>query len=265
MEDYLKAAESAETAVALRRADPESPPVALKWWDFLRAVQFQAENYPRCIEILELLVEIHPTRDYWHQLVGMYNHVENEYNVVGALESGSVGEYWDEEKYVLQYAKTLMGKDAYIRAAKIHSTGLLMTVMIEENLDNWNTLGQAYMASFEFEKATVVFTNASEYAEDGEIDDRLASLYFQLDMLPQCEAAARSALERGGLKRPYDTRRTLGICLFNAEEYDESREVFQDLRRDARRADDDDTEGIANDWLKFIRQQLELIAYIEDA
>ena len=69
MKDYRAAIPQIEKGISI--AEERGTTVKENWWQLLRYLYYELEDYPKVIEILELMVEQYPKREYWIQLAGM--------------------------------------------------------------------------------------------------------------------------------------------------------------------------------------------------
>ena len=238
-----------ETTVQLARERG----IAVKepWWRLLQSMYYDQENYPKVLEILEILVRDFPKREYWVMLAMMYGETGDEDKQLLALEAAHVGGFLTKESDLRSYGALLVQADVPNRASKYLRQGFEEEIM-EPVCKNLKLLGQAYQAAHDVSDAIEAFEECGGIEPDGKTFDLLASLYLDSDQYAKCRTAARRALELGGLPNELRTEINLGTCEFNLDNLTAARDVFTDVRRKARRERERRLESMAGDWIKYI-------------
>ena len=233
-------------------------PIKESWWGMLRFLYFELENFPKVIEILEIMVKEYPKRTTWIQLAGLYGQEGFDKKQVYAMESANVLGFFEQESDYTQYQGLLMQEEAPIRGAWYLKDGFDKGI-VEEKFATLNSLGQAYQAALENDKAIEQLEKAAEYAEDGKVHQRLAQLYLEKEEYGKCSDMADMALDEGGLSRPYDLKLVKGMCEYNRGRLQAAKEVFDDLRREAqRRSGEQSVENAlrsARNWIRYIESE----------
>ena len=229
-------------------------PIKESWWAMLRSLYWETKNYPKVIEVLEIMVEEYPKRDTWIQLAGMYGQEDMQKKQLYAMEATSVLGFFDRENDFLQYQSVLMAAEVPIRSAWYLQEGFDKG-FVEESYKTLNALGQSYQASLEDDDAIERFEDATEFAEDGKIYKRLAQLYLGKEQYKKCSERADDALDKGGVSRVYDLMILKGMCEFNLDNLSEARDIFIEARGVARRAEAAASEKSARDWVRYIENE----------
>lgn len=264
LKDLESAAESQETAIRLA-TEKGYLPIKESWWSLLKYLHHELENYPRVLEILTILVREYPSRKSWVELAGTYHQLGEADKAMYSYECAHALGYFDRELDFQQLSAFLMNKEVYIRAAWIGQEAFDIGIA-EETYKNHNALGQSYEAAWETELAIAQYEEAADLAEDGKIDQRLASLYSDRDKFDLCISHADAAMEKGGLTRTYSVMLTKGMCQFWDLSLDSATKTLQEARRAARNARDASAEKSASDWIRFVegeKKRLEEIAKAE--
>lgn len=262
MKDYERAIERLETVVALSRERCQQ--VRENWWTMLQFLYFEQENWPKVIEILEILVKEFPKRAYWVNLASVYGETDQPDKQLWTMEAAHVGGFLEMESDVRTFGGLLLQGEIPNRAAKYLQQGFDDEI-VERNVLNLQTLGQAYQLAQDVDKAIPIFEEAGDLAEDGETYDRLAVLYLQKDQFSKCQTAAENALEKGGLKNELATKITLASCQFNLDRLVAARKTFVDVRREARQQEERSEERNANQWIAYIDSEQRRRAELERA
>jgi len=249
MKDYPGATKQIELAITMAE-ERNMVPIKENWWQLLRFLYFEQDNWDRVLEILHVLVRDYPKRDYWVQLAGIYGQEGYEREQVLAMEVAHAGGYLDRERDVLNYGGLLMQEEVPYRAAKWMQVGF-DEELVEATAKNLQSLGQAYQIAQDIDDAIPILENAGKLSEEGEIFSRLSQLYLEKDEYRKCTDAADSALEKG-VDRQYNTEIVLGMCLFNRDRLTQARKTFVTARRHARADKNESVERICNQWITYI-------------
>lgn len=247
--DFASGIRCIETTVQLAR----DKGIAVKepWWRMLQFMYYEQGNWPRVLEILEILVRDFPKREYWVMLASMYGETGDEERQLWAMEAAHVGGFLTKETDLRAYGALLVQADAPNRASKYLRRGFDEEI-IERTSKNLQLLGQAYQASQDVPEAIEVFEEAGQIEPDGKIYDLLSSLYLDSDDHAKCKTAAERALELGGMPSELRTEINLGNCEFNLDNLTTARNVFADVRRKARRDRERRLESMSSEWIKYI-------------
>ncbi|MDC0237283.1 hypothetical protein OAL49_02305 [Gammaproteobacteria bacterium] len=249
MKDYPGATKQIELAITMAE-ERNMVPIKENWWQLLRFLYFEQDNWDRVLEILHVLVRDYPKRDYWVQLAGIYGQEGYEREQVLAMEVAHAGGYLDRERDVLNYGGLLMQEEVPYRAAKWMQVGF-DEELVEATAKNLQSLGQAYQIAQDIDDAIPILENAGQLSDEGEIFSRLSQLYLEKDEYKKCTDAADSALEKG-VDREYNTEIVLGMCLFNRDRLTQARKTFVTARRHARADKNESVERICNQWITYI-------------
>jgi tetratricopeptide (TPR) repeat protein len=245
---YERALEPATRAVKLVRERGE--PVKEHWWQLLRAVHYELGNHQRVAEILELMVEQFPRKDYWMQLASIYGEMDRPDKQARVLGMAYAQGLLTRERELVNLAQLLMQQDIPYRAAKVIQGGLEEGT-VERSVRNLRLLAQAYRMAKEDRAALEPLTAAAEMSGDGELYLQLAYAYSNLKRWPEAAQSARQALDRGGLDRPDQAHLFRGTALFNAGGLEAAREAFRaaaEYERSARQA---------RQWLSHVEKEID--------
>ena len=249
MKEFEAATERLETVVQLSRDRCQQ--VRENWWTMLQFLYFEQENWPKVIEILEILVKEFPKRAYWVNLASVYGETDQPDKQLWTMEAAHVAGFLDREMDIRTYGGLLLQGEVFNRATKYLQQGFDEEI-VERNVVNLQTLGQAYQLAQDVDKAIPVLEEAGGLAEDGDTYDRLAVLYLQKDQFSKCQTAAENALNKGQLKNELATKITLASCQFNLDRLTAARKTFVEVRREARQQEERNEERMANQWISYI-------------
>lgn len=246
--------------IAVRLAQARGTKIKEQWWQMLQALYADKDNWARVVEIGEILVKDYPRRGNWMTLAGAYGETDQPDKQLWTLEVAHAGGYLEKESDFYTYAGLLLQNEMPNRASKYLQESM-DEELVERSVKNLRLLGQAYHVSRDVDEAIPVFEEAGKLAEDGATLSRLAGLYLQRDEYDKCRDAAQKALDKGGLRRPLAAKVTLGTCVFNMHKFSEARDIFREIRQEARRSEETRGEEVlARDWLRYIENERQRVA-----
>jgi tetratricopeptide (TPR) repeat protein len=265
MKDYDASIDQIETGI--RIAKERDLTLKENWWALLNYLYFEKENWPKVLEILEILVRDFPKRDYWIRLAGIHGQQGNDKEQVYAMQGAYTAGFLDRERDLTNFAGLLMQEQVPYRAAMVLSTGF-EDDMIERSAKNLQGLGSAWQLAQEPDKAIPVFEEAGELSDDGKIYERLAQLYLDVDKFDDCVTASQNALDKGGLRSSQQVYIVKGMCQFNKDQsvvanLNSARQSFVSCRNQSREKEDESNQRVCQQWITYIdreTQRLEQLA-----
>ena len=253
MKNYPSAIEQLEMAVALSRE--RGTQVREPWWMMLQNLYFVEENWPKVVEILEILVKEFPKRSYWLNLAAVYGELNEMDKQLLTLEAAHVAGFLTQESDIITYSGLLAQAGVPNRATK-HLRQAINDEVVPETVKSLRQLGQAYQLALDVDEAIPVMEKTAELSDDGIVYQDLAALYLDKDQSVKCETAAKKALDKGGLRNPLRARITLATCQANLAKLSAAKREFVQVRRDARRDRARNEERIASQWIKYIDSEI---------
>lgn len=252
MQNFPSSIDQIERGIAV--AKERGTAIKENWWSLLNYLYFEQENWPKVLEILEILVRDFPKREYWIRLSGIHGQEGNEREQVGSMEAAHVAGFLNRERDLTNLAGLLMQAEVPFRAANVLDAGFEEGV-IEKTASNLRSLGQAWQLAQETKKAIPVFEEAAKLSDDGRIYERLAQLYLDNDEFAKCVRAAGRAVDKGGLRKVQTTYVVRGMCEYNQDKLTSARKSFVSCRNESRRSDDDSNRRICQQWITYIDRE----------
>ena len=249
LQDFNRAIPQIEKGISV--AKERGTAVKENWYALLNYLHYENENWPKVIEILEILVKQWPKRDYWYRLAGVYGQEGKEKLQLAAMESAYRAGYLDRSKDLTTLGGLLLQADLPYRAAKVLDKGLKDGV-IEKTAVNWRSLGQAWQLSQETDNAIGALKKSGALDDNGRVYEQLAQLYLDKEDYGACVSAADSALKKGGLRKTQSTHVIRGMCLYNDDKLNSGRASFVRARTTSRQDNDSQTERMSAQWITFI-------------
>jgi len=253
LERYNDMIEPIERAMAIARE--RDKPVKEQWYLLLRVAYYELYDSSKDVkyltkvkDILEILVVNWPKKEYWTMLSSLYGELNDDRRQVAAYESAYDQGFLVKGAEIVSMAQLLLQAEAAFKAARILEKGF-QDELVEKNESNYRLLSQAWQVAAEYDKAIPPLKQAAAISNDGELDVRLANSYLNLSRYDECADAARSGLNKGGLKSTAGAYELLGMCLYEKSDFEDSKTAFRQAARDEKIA------KRARNWINFIESE----------
>jgi uncharacterized protein HemY len=184
-------------------------------------------HYKKVIAILKQLIRHYPKHSYWYELGGIYGQLEEDKQRLATLDILYLDKALTKSRELLSLAYLYLGAGVPNRAAEIIEKGMAEN-SIEPSVKNLEVLGAAWQQARETKKALGPLKKAAQRSSNGEVWARLSMVYLDMDDNFNAVAAARKALQKGGLKNPSYTHMTLGNALVNLYCYRDAADAFSE-------------------------------------
>ncbi len=123
--------------------------------------------------------------------------------------------------------------------------------IIEKNAKHYRLLSQSWMLAMEDKKAIPALKEAARLSDDGEVDARLANSYLNIGEYSNCVQAAKTALKKGDIKSSDNVQITLGMCLYNIQNYSDAKAAFKEAAKVSK------SRRTSNQWIRVIDAEVE--------
>ena len=224
--------EEAIKSIEADAANLAKGPTKENWWLLLRAAYFELEEMDKVKEILERLVVEWSKKEYWTQLSAFYGQDKQEKEQMAAYQTAYHEGFLEKSSEFVQMAQLYLSVEAPYEAAK-----LLQKAIDEDKVDkevkNWKILAQAWFLSGYDEPAIVALREAAKLSDDGELDIRLARSLNNIADYEGCTNSAKTAIQKGDLKRLDESYITLGMCQFEVADFEGAKDAFANAKIDA--------------------------------
>ena len=224
--------EEAIKSIETDAANLAKGPTRENWWLLLRAAYFELEQMDKVKETLERLVVEWSKKEYWTQLSAFYGQDKQEKEQMAAYQTAYHEGFLEKSSEFVQMAQLYLSVEAPYEAAK-----LLQKAMDEDKVDkevkNWKILAQAWFLSGYDEPAIVALREAAKLSDDGELDIRLARSLNNIADYEGCTNSAKTAIQKGDLKRLDESYITLGMCQFEIADFEGAKDAFANAKIDA--------------------------------
>ena len=254
---YDLALQNVEKAINMWNDKQAAKPVAERkppkeqWYNLARFLYFEKGDINKTVDVLEILLQYYPKKQYWVQLSHMYGEQKKDSEQLSAMETAYVqGMLDDKGTEQVTMAYLYLNRDVPYKAAKVMDKGL-QDGSIEGKSKNWEIAGSAWRQAQEVDKAIPAMEQAAAKSDTGELYTRLGNIYLDGDQFQKAVTAINKGLSRGGVRRPDTARLVLGMAYFNLKEYDKAREAFKAASRDER------SSKYASQWIRYMDSELE--------
>ncbi len=257
---------------AIRKTKEEGKQDKENWYAVLRTLHSALEEQDKVLEYAELLATRWPKKEYWLQLSGIYGQSASEPVLtpqqIAVLEKKQFAAYelahrqnlLDNGREMESMSQLYLYHESPYQSSKVITSAIDQGIS-EKNLRNLQLQANAFIAGKDYEKAVDPMKTAAELSEDGDNYMRLANIYLTLDKYEEAAAAIESALNKGGLRRPDQSSILQGQAYLALENFAKARDSF---RAAINTADDERTEKIARDMLRYVDSEEKRIADIRE-
>lgn len=221
------------------------------WYKLALGIQFELQKYREAAETLEVLIANWPERDmYWRQLSGIYLQLEEDAKALATMALAYERGMIEKGEDILNLVRLYMLNGVPVKAGEVLSKGI-QEGKVENTLKNQELLAQAWIQAREFDKGIAALGEAAKLSDDGELFIRQAQLYVSMANWDGVAAAARRALEKGGLdqKKTGQAWLLLGTASAEKKDFNTAVEAFNKARGY------EDTRRTATQWLNFVQTE----------
>ncbi|WND02887.1 hypothetical protein QGN29_00735 [Temperatibacter marinus] len=175
--DYNKAISYMQRAIDEAEANPETDSKE-QWYQLLASSYYELGNVNRYRDMLEIMVVKWSKPEYYKRLASVHQELGEDtvsYSLFEAIyEMGWMDNKPNEIKMVAQIQ---FARESSIKAAWIIESALRDGRM-KSDTDNTRLLAQAYMSSYEFEKAVPPLTKVADELQDPELYLQVAGMEY---------------------------------------------------------------------------------------
>lgn len=253
---FREAVEPVEAAI--RIAAEQGKPPKEQWLLMLRLFYFELGEFDKVAEILHQLLEMNPKKEYWIQLSGIYGEREDRRKQLIAYEMAYVQGLLGSGQEFITLAQLYLQAGVPYKAGQVLERGI-DNGLVEKSARNYRLLSQAWTMAQEDEKSIPTLVQAAQLSSDGEMSLRLARAYSNLGRWGEAVDAARSAIDKGGLKRSDQANVLLGMALYNLERYEQAIVAFRLASQDDR------SRRAATQWISHIGNEQSRQAQLRQA
>ena len=245
---YPDMIEPIETAIS--EAQRRELEVKEDWYVLLNFAYFQQEDYAKVRDIQKILLVNWPKKRYWFSLAGAYTELGEEQNLIAAYDAAYTQGMFEKESEYVTMAQLYMQHEVPYNASKVMQEHMDAGVIAKE-AKNYRLLSQALTLAAEDEASIPALQEAARLSPEGELNLRLGNAHLNLSQYSECVAAIREGVRKGGIRSPDNAQISLGMCLYNLKEYQDSITAFREAGKSQR------SSRIARQWISVIESDLE--------
>jgi tetratricopeptide (TPR) repeat protein len=226
-EDHRQAIENIDQAISLSDKPKET------WYQLKLAMHYELKEYANCGEVLGVLVRGWPAKkQYWTQLSSINVTLKRDADALAVMALAHRQGLLDKETDYIQLFSLYGYMEVPLKAAKVLEEGIEKGI-VEPTKKHYESLGNAWYASRELDKAVVALSKAGEKSLDGKIHMQVAYILVDKEDWDAAKVELNAALQKGGLK---DTQVgnllvLLGMSELNTGNSTAARKAFQDARQ----------------------------------
>lgn len=237
-QDYANVLKHMYSAVESAEADPEVD-VRENWYAMIASAHYNLQEMEKYRDVVEIMTVKYGKPEYYKRLAGVHSELGDEktfYTLYEAIyEMGWMDDNATEIKTVAQIQ---FAQNSNIKAAWILENAMAEGRM-ERDIDNMRLLGQAYMASTEYEKAVAPMAFVAKETQDAQTYFDLATIELANNNMTNAvkfyDEAIRLFNKVKGKKR--ETAKIIrakigkGAALSDLKQIENACKVFQDVGR----------------------------------
>ena len=226
--------------------------IAIKedWWGLLNFAYFQQENYLKVRDIQKILLQTWPKKRYWQSLAGAFTELGEDEKLIYAYDAAYTQGMLDKGSEFVTMSQLFLQAEVPYKAATLLEEKMNAGI-IEKNAKHYRLLSQSWMLAMEDKKAIPALKEAARLSDDGEVDARLANSYLNIGEYSNCVQAAKTALKKGDIKSSDNVQITLGMCLYNIQNYSDAKVAFKEAAKVSK------SRRTSNQWIRVIDAEVE--------
>lgn len=249
LDQYREALPYAKKAISMSDSPSED------WYNLLLAIYFELNQYRNAAQTLETMITMWPQRNrYWVQLSQIYIELEENDKALSTLKLAYEQGMLEQESDLLNLVQLYMYQEVPYEAAKVLSKGL-ENGDIEPTAKHYDVLANAYIQAREYDKAVQALAKAGEKSDDGDYYLRQAQLYASQqqwsEVVKAVDKATSAKLDDEDMGTAYLLQ---GMAAVEDKKYDQA------LRSFNKAADFEKSEDQAEQWIRYVRNDLMNVA-----
>ena len=257
LKQYQQALTPIKKAVAKYRQQKRKPKE--QWLQLLRVIYHYANDYKNMRLVLEEMVNLYPKESHMRALAGVYSELGDVDKQLTMMEALYERDYKQSSSQIINLANLYLLQGMPVKAAKMLQKELDVNKRVKATEQNYRLLSQSWYQAREDEKSIPPLQRAAEMSQKGELYVRIAQSYQNLDRWDEAVKALRTAIKKGGLKRPDSAQLMLGMALFNQHKLELAKKHFELAQEDKR------SEKVAGQWIAYAKNELHRKQVLDDA
>ena len=219
------------------------------WLNLLASIYRNKSQYTKMVPVLKQLINFYPKKSYLSSLAGVYNELNEQESMTGIFQAMYDAGMLTTESEIVTIASLQMNLENPYKAATILEKGI-NSGTVPKSEKNYSLYSQALFLAREYEEALDPLSKAASQSSNGKKFDQLGQSYVALNRWSEAESALSKAVARGGLQNTGQTLMSLGLAQFEQKKYQPALSTFK------RAAGNQKTRSSANNWIKYINNEL---------
>lgn len=249
LKQYDQALPWVQEAIRKRAAEGKEPKES--WYQLELAVYFEGNRYSEAAKLLRQMLALWPDEPkYWKTLSGVYTTLEKDADALAVMMLAYEKGHLNEEKELLNLVRLNLFLDIPYTGGVILDKEMKRG-RIQNTEKNLLLLKQCWNNSREYDRTIEVLRALAEQSSTGEFDIEMAQIYVEKTDWDGASAAARAALDKGGLKKPGNAWLLLGMSLAEGGKYNEAERAL----RQAKKFTENRVNERAQGWLDYINDR----------
>ncbi len=215
-------------------------------FQLLMAIQQAEGDNLHAAETLETYLKLYPDAKkstHWEMLWSIYYNLSTEQGLdpkkareylvraINTQERAQKAGFMNSPKQNLYLANFYLQAGQFSKGSELLHTGLRKGT-IESDIKNWMLLAYGYDQANRQTEAIAAYKEASEhFPKDGNIDIRLAEIYRAEDLQKEAAQYYRTALQKGGLDKPYLVWQALASALYSLDDLDGAKAALEEAEK----------------------------------
>lgn len=241
---------------AIDRAKQQGNVPKENWYQLIRGLYFETEQIPKAVEVLEILVDLYPKKEYWMQLSAGYGFLDREKDQFTALEAAYRMNLLTKSDEFEELAQRYMYHGIPYRAAMVMEEGL-NNGKIDKDKDTLELIANAFYTAQELDRAIPWYQQAAKAADKADLFVLLGQIYLQRQEWSNAVKAFGDAIDKNKkvakkkrLSNPGNVHLMMGVANFNQKKYRSARSAFRAARGYTKSKKD------AGMWLSHLEREI---------
>ncbi len=220
LQQYDKALVYAKRLLKMNANPPE------KHYQLVIALYFELKKYANAGKLLEKLIQRFPdNKTYWQQLAASYQYIGDYHKATAVKDLAFRAKLMNSPKDILQLAQLYNYTGSPYLAAQLLENEMT-SGRLSKSSKNLTQLSDLWLQARDYQKAAGVLSRAAKQVDNGRVYQRLGGLYYEQQDWKKAYQAYKTAVRKGGLKKPGKIWLLYGICAHEVKLDKEAKKAF---------------------------------------
>lgn len=210
------------------------------------ALNFELKKYADAGRLLESLLQRFPdNKTYWQQLVASHQYSGDYHKATAVKDLAYRAKILDRPDDIMQLVQLYNYTGSPYLAAQLFENEIERG-KLPKSTKNLTQLSDIWLQAREYKKAATTLSKAAKRLDSGQVYQRLGGLYIEQQDWKNAHQALKSAVQKGGLKKPGNAWLLYGMCAHELKLDREAKQAFAKAMNYA------NTRNSAQQWLSAI-------------